>query len=511
MIGLRVAAVAALVATAAAVALAAGAPPAPRVSDAPRGEPEAARAPVVARAPHVARAGGRTYVADEAGRWLFLRGVAANSLVDYNDDYAETVPLRPDDIREMAALGFNVLRLPVSWSRIVPRPGELDNSYLDTIAAVVRTAESKGIRVWISMHVDRYNKRLLPGEEADGAPDWATLTDGLRCGRDYRCVDAAWRNFWEDTRVHGKGLQEHYLDAVLAVSRHLRGHPALLGIELMNNPMPGGGDPPGFHRDQLWPFYGRMIAGLRADGERRILWFDRSGLSEQTGRGPAARFSDDPNLVFAAHNYTEVFTEPRRPSGSRERLEPWYREAVRDSEKFGSAVVVGEWGGPAGDGWDQWRADQLDLQDRHLLGSAAWMWKQRPGFYDWHTVDADGGLRGDSLRAQQLSRPSPRAVPGVLRSVHLAPRRLTVRVTGRGGKAILWAGTIVRRGGPSLLRRPFTRVRIDGRRIRARVVRRRYATHAVALNGYEVRVSVPPGRHTIVLAPAGRSASTTSR
>jgi hypothetical protein len=232
-----------------------------------------------------------------------------------------------------------------------------------------------------------------------------------------------------------------------------------------------------------------------------MIWFDRSGLSEATGRGPAERFSDDPNLVFAAHNYTEVFSPPKRPTGSRENLEGWYREAVRDAGTFGAAAVVGEWGGPAGDGWDQWRADQLDLQDTWLLGSAAWMWKQRAGFYDWHTVGADGGLRGDSLRAQQLARPHPSAIPGVLGSVHHSDRRLTVRVTGRGGTATLWGGTTVKRGGRSLLRAPFTRVRIDGRRVPARVVRHRFATRHVALAGYEVRVRLPAGRHTIVLAP----------
>jgi hypothetical protein len=498
VIAVRIAAVVAVAAAAAAaVALAAGGPPAGRGPDGASSS-RARQAPGV---PHVARAGGRTFVADEAGRWLFLRGVAANSLVDYNDDYAETVPLQAGDLREMAALGFDVLRLPVSWSRIAPRPGEVDAGYLDTVAAVVRAAESKGIRVWISMHIDRYNKRLLRGDEADGAPDWATLTDGLPCGSDYRCIDAAWRHFWDDDPVHGKGLQAHYLDALLAVSRRLRSDRGLLGLELMNNPMPGGGDPPGFHREQLWPFYRRMIAGLRADGERRMIWFDRSGLSERTGRDRAERFSDDPNLVLAAHNYTEVFTPPQRPTGDRANLEGWYRDVARDAETFGSALVVAEWGGPAGEGWDEWRAAQLDLQDRHLLGSAAWMWKQRPGFYDWHTVDVNGGLRGDSLRAQQLSRPHPRAVPGVLRSVRLSARRLTVRMAGRGGTATLWGGTVVRRGGRSLLRRPYVDPRIDGRRVRARVVRRRYSTRAVTLVGYEVRVRVPAGRHTIVLSP----------
>jgi hypothetical protein len=457
--------------------------------------------PSLAAAPHVARAHGRTYIADRSGRWLFLRGVGVNGLVEYGDDFRETVAPTQDDVAEMAALGFNVIRLAVSWSRVAPRPGEIDAAYLDQIAAVTRWAEAKGIRVVVGMHTDRYNRRLLPGDEADGAPDWATLTDGQHCDAAYRCVDAAWRHFWNDDRVAGKGLQEHYLDALLAVSRRLRADHELLGLELVNNPAPGAGAPADFEREQLWPFYRRMIAGLRADGEHRMIWIDRPASSEMTDRGVAERFSADPDLVYAPHAYTEVFSPPRRPTGSLDRLDAFYVRARSEAAVLGAALFVGEWGARAGGPWERWRDDELDLQDRYRVGSAFWMWKQRPGFYNWQTVEPDGGLRHDSDRAQALSRPHPDAVPGVLRSVRNDGDRLTARVNGSGGTAQFWSGTIVLAGGRSALAAPLTRVRVDGRRVRAVLRRHQYVTGHVDLGGYAVSVRLPAGSHTVVLAP----------
>ena len=40
-----------------------------------------------------------------------------------------------DDLAQMRALGFNVIRLPVSWSQLEPTPGRYSTSYIDRISA----------------------------------------------------------------------------------------------------------------------------------------------------------------------------------------------------------------------------------------------------------------------------------------------------------------------------------------------------------------------------------------
>jgi hypothetical protein len=130
------------------------------------------------------------------------------------------------------------------------------------------------------------------------------------------------------------------------------------------------------------------------------------------------------------------------------------------------------------------------------------MWKQRPGFYDWHTVEVDGGLPSDG-RAQLLSRPHVDTVPGELVSTRYEAGRLQARVLGRGGTARLWSGTLVRRGGANVPGLPLVRALVDGRPARARLERRRYDSPAVELEGYRVYVRVPPGAHELLLVPGG--------
>lgn len=494
---------AALVALCIAVAAPSPAVAASRARVRPRPSP-----PVPRALPHVVHRAGEAYIADQRGRFLFLRGVAANALIQYASDFQEEVPATAQDFAEMAALGFDVVRLPVSWSRIEPEPGQFDPGYLEQIAQLVRWAQSAGLYVWVDMHQDRYNRNLWPGQEVDGAPDWATITDGVPClalEATTACAQAAAQNFWDDAQVAGEGLQEHYLQALLAVSRRLRSDRSLLGIELMNEPTPGFVAPPAFERLELWPFYQRMIAGLRQDGEHRMLWFEPNLLRDVTDvdSGAPAPFSGDPDLVYAPHIYTEVFSPPQQPSGVKAHLRASFQTAELEARAYGAPLVDGEWGGGAGGSWEQWMSDELDLQDQYVVGSAFWIWKQQPGFYNWQTVQIDGSLRPDSMRAQMLSRPHPDAVPGVLESISYTPGLLRVRVTGHGGIALLWSGTEVLAGGPTLLRQPLTAATVDGHPAAVGLTTRRFTASKVSLLGYLVRLRVPPGEHTIALRAGG--------
>lgn len=452
--------------------------------------------------PHVARAGERAYISDGRGRELLLRGINSNALVQYPDYFQQTVPLRRADIAEMAALGFNFLRLPISWSRLEPAPGRFSGRYLATIERIVGWAESEGMWVLVDFHQDRYNRHLRPGDEADGAPDWATFTDGQPCEEAFflsPCSIAAYDNFWTDRETAGQGLQGHYLDALLAVSRRLRADRRLLGLELMNEPTFGSTTPPAFEREQLWPFERRMIRGLRADGEQRMIWFEPNILRDTLDydSGDPERFSRDRNLVYAPHIYTGTFN-----GGDTPQLEASYAAAAQEARTYGAAWVDDEWGGGSDPKAERLRAENLALQDRYRVGGAFWMWKQRPGFYDWQTVEPDGALRDDSLRAQQLSRPHVDAVPGRLGSTAYSDGLLRARVRGRrGGVARLWSGTVVRRGGATLLERPLVRAFVDGKPVRERLRAKAFRTDAVALRGYRVRVPVPPGLHDIELRP----------
>jgi endoglycosylceramidase len=453
------------------------------------------------RFPHVERSGDRRYIADERNREILLRGINSNALVQYPDYFQQTVPMHRSDLEEMAALGFNFLRLPINWSLLAPSPGAISKEYLKRIGRIVGWAQDEGIRVLIDFHQDRYNRNLRPGDEADGAPDWATLTDGQPCEVSFftsPCSRAAYDNFWNNAEVHGKPLQAHYLDALLAVSRYLRDDRKLLGIELMNEPTFGSTNSPDFEREQLWPFYERMIKGLRRDGERRMIWFEPSILRDVVDFDPGQpeRFSRDRNLVYAPHIYTGTFN-----GGGLPELQSSIAAADREARAYGAAWVDGEWGGGSDEAAETLRGQKLDLLDEYRAGSGFWMWKQRPGFYNWQTVGVDGELRDDSLRAQQLSRPHVDAVPGELLSTQLEDGTLTTRLRGPGGRARFWSGTVVESGGTNLLPEALTRVSIDGRKVRSRARLREFESGDTSLTGYRVSIDVPRGTHTVKLKP----------
>lgn len=460
---------------------------------------------------HVAHPpGGAPYLADAAGHAVLLRGVNDNSLVQYSSTFAETVPPSRADFAEMAALGFDFVRLPVSWSRIMPEPGVLDHAYLAEVHRVVRWAEQEGLGVLVDLHQDNYSAVAYPGHESDGAPAWATVTDGTPCTpvlTTTACALAAFRNFWADTTVDGRPLQQWYLEAAVAVARaagaavpagRSRG---VVGVELMNEPWPGGPSP--FEQTSLYPFYERMISGLRAAGISVPLWFEPSIARDLTNDAlpQAQRFSSDPNLVYAVHVYTGVFSPPYGAAASAAAMRTSYADAVAEAARFGVPLEVDEYGSSATPSWNAWLAEQLSLQDADLAGSAFWLWKQQPGFYGWSVVNPDGSLRTGTLRAQLLGQPHVDTVPGRLVATSATAGSLSATVDGPGGVALLWGGTVVRRGGPSVTARTLRQARVDGRPVPARCTPVGFATAAVALGGCLLAVPVPPGRHVVTATP----------
>ena len=94
-------------------------------------------------------------IVDTAGRDVLLRGANVNSLGEYWQGVpalAPTVRVTDADWASMAAHGFSVVRLLVSWSRIEPERGVIDRRYLDRVDEHVRAADEHGIYTVIDMH-----------------------------------------------------------------------------------------------------------------------------------------------------------------------------------------------------------------------------------------------------------------------------------------------------------------------------------------------------------------------
>jgi endoglycosylceramidase len=343
------------------------------------------------------------WIADAQGREVHLRGVNVNSFVDYwsGNEFPTTFPFLEADAERMREVGWNAVRLLLSWSRVEPEPGRYDERYLDEIGAAVEVLARNGIYSILDMHQDAWSATLAarPDENCppflapaigwDGAPAWATFDEGKpRCVpggfRDLTdAVISSWRAFFRDAEGPGGiGIRTRYARMWGHVAERFARSTAIAGYDLMNEP--------GAYSDSdlegLSAMYADALAEIRA-GERRaggpshIVFFE-PGIAWTE---PPPDFARDQNVAYAPHIYEGGFDNLAITE------EPFER-ALAEAQGFGGIpVLVGEWGtnpdraGPDGDGY--FRQHQ-SLQDEFGFSATLWTWRESCG--DPHKVRESG-------------------------------------------------------------------------------------------------------------------------
>jgi hypothetical protein len=230
---------------------------------------------------------------DEYGRTLILRGVnlGGSSKVPYCPDGATHIregfydhrnvsfvgrpfPLEEADehLARLRSWGLTFLRLLVPWEAVEHGGPEVyDLEYLEYLYAVVRKAGEHGLHLFIDPHQDVWS-RMSGG---DGAPGWTFEAVGMDVTRfsetgaaivhaihgdpfphmiwpsNYTKLAAATmftlffggNDFAPRTRVDGEAVQEylqrHYINSMVQVARRLKGLPAVVGYDTLNEPSPG--------------------------------------------------------------------------------------------------------------------------------------------------------------------------------------------------------------------------------------------------------------------------------
>lgn len=403
------------------------------------------------------RAFGRV-ITDGRGDQVLLRGVNVNQLVDFyqpTKGVPATRPLTEADFAGIAAQGFDVVRLNLSWSALEPQRGTLSSSYLQTIRQTVGWARAHGLYIVLDMHQDGWWKGATPtGTDCrpgtdpmwgyDGAPAWATITDGApRCqftGRDISPAgDRAFQNFYFDT----DGVQSALVATWGKLAAMFRDDPTVAGYDLLNEP--GFGETaPVTTSYLLGRFYDRAIGAIRAAGSQQLVVVEPSILWSGLGfdSGPTPGFTSDRNIVFSPHLYAESITMDRSlglpPIVG---LDRQFTLAQRVADEYGAPLWSGEYGywGNTSD-VDARLARYAKAEDANRLGSAYWVWKQACGdpqngigktgdglMVQDCTTGGDAPQRDDLLRL--LGRAYPRSAPG------------TVTMLTANGADLLLAGT----------------------------------------------------------------------
>ncbi|MFE3102925.1 glycoside hydrolase family 5 protein [Nocardia tengchongensis] len=392
-------------------------------------------------------------IADVTGRMVLLRGMNVNQLNDFaqNDPKLPTVaPLEDTDFAQMAALGTNVVRLNVAWSALEPTPGAFDEGYVARIRTAVGQAKAHGIYTVLDMHQDAWGKAVGTPAGAtcplfmgrgygwDGAPGWATITDGnttcnfIHLREASPAVATAFQHFYDNTN----GIQDHLVATWARLAAEFKDEPAVAGYDLMNEPNPGLRDP-FTAAAQLGQYYRRAIAAIR-QGERggmaHLAMFEPSAIWSAFGidATPPTQDITDPLAVFAPHLYSESINVVN----SFPTIEQGFDLAEAVAARYRVPLWTGEWGWFGDPAADESKVNRfVDQENAHRMGGAWWAWKGACG--DPHVV-AGGNTdkptgnvnsvacpSGTSLGqpagyAVPLARAYPRAIPGTLASLTAA-------------------------------------------------------------------------------------------
>jgi uncharacterized membrane protein HdeD (DUF308 family) len=247
---------------------------------------------------------------DDQGRHLLFRGVNFAS----RTKLAPYLPIAPLEIKNLSQLnlkeeiksvepeldrlkdlGFNIVRLLISWKAIEPRPNtnfdELlpeGKQYLTFVKEIIDELYARNLYVFLDFHQDIAHERY----GGDGFPDWALATDiehelpeasNLRDKKwmikyvTNKSVKKTLTSFWRNdlTHIEGENKLEHFpvrthLEKTIGQTAKFfrslnngKGHPAILGIEPFNEPNPAGLPKEQFEQEFLVDYYRNVDLEIR--------------------------------------------------------------------------------------------------------------------------------------------------------------------------------------------------------------------------------------------------------
>ncbi|TMK40280.1 MAG: glycoside hydrolase family 5 protein [Actinobacteria bacterium] len=425
-------------------------------------------------------------IVDQGGRPVLLRGVNVDGIVDYwlpdpnaTDGLRTPYPIDPAayaggacppdepavegvrvcdfDFSQMRPLGFDNVRLNLSWSLLEPQPGQISGAYLDRIAQIVDWARAQGIYVVLDMHQDAWSKYIYSGDGQapsqacvgdfqpirgyDGAPRWASQHYSPACAlHGVRELDPAvaedFQNLYNNTaapNTDGVRLQDDYAHAMLALAQRFAGDPTVAGYEVINEPSPGlNPTPSAMDATELFPFYAKVVDTVVHDvpAFRQLFFIEPNTERDVTDNSaivtPWSAYSAYPNVVYAPHIYTGVFTLDQQVASQRFfPSDGGYNSAIADAKALGLPLWVGEFGNnPADD--ETILRNHYALQDKDGLGGTLWLWKENANDVNatvfWGIYGPPFGPGAPQpKRIKFVDRAYPLATAGTLQSLSYDP------------------------------------------------------------------------------------------
>jgi endoglucanase len=308
-----------------------------------------------------------------------------------------------DDIEFIAGSGFNTIRVPLHFGLFMAEPEKGGEARFTgpgwaLLDRVIGWSRKAGLKVILDLHAAPGGQTGVNHDDGTGFP----LVFYVE--RERRRTTAFWRE----------------------IARRYRDEPAVLGYELLNEPISTYNDEDRLN-PRLEPFYRQLVTAIRAVDPHHIIIL-AGAQWDQNFHVFGPPFAA--NLVYTYHKFW---------SATR-------RDAVHDYIAFAHRHRVPILLGEAGEATDAWNEGFRTLNEKHGFGWSFWTYKNLstpstvvsiPAPEGWEKIAALGSMAAPTLEKAGLTRDEARVIlnayldailfskaevrPCYLRSLGLAP------------------------------------------------------------------------------------------
>ena len=207
------------------------------------------------------------------------------------------------DMQLMESLGLNVVRLGHMLAGLVPTRGHYNETYMQIMQSLVKTAEKYGLYILLDMHQDVMSRKFC----VEGFPDWAanpgeakgfpqplheTFVPDPNTGypTDDDCAKFPWASYYfseaasvafQNLYNNTNGLRDAWADFWAKTAAAFKNYPSVIGYELINEPWAGDiyADPllmvPGVaDKYNLGPAYEILANAIRQQDNDHCIFFE---------------------------------------------------------------------------------------------------------------------------------------------------------------------------------------------------------------------------------------------
>lgn len=240
----------------------------------------------------------------------------------YRDSY-----IAEDDIKFIASVGFNTVRIPLHWNLFMTADGTMTGEGWALLDRVLGWVKEAGLLAIVDLHAAPGGQTGINHDDGPGYPLMFYVP------RDRDLTVKLWQ----------------------AIAQRYRGNPTILGYDLLNEPIAPYHDIDTLN-PRLEPFFKRVTEAIRAVDPGRIV-FLAAGQWSSSFDMFGAPFA--PNLAYTYHSF---WASTKRDSIQRH---------LNFSERYNVPLFLGE----TGELTDDWNEGFRKLHEAHDIGWSFWTYK----------------------------------------------------------------------------------------------------------------------------------------